>query len=102
VKNPFRKLAGLLNSPDNFTPGKSAHPVFIAGIKYPSLFKADIDSGIRAASIWKAMRRSGGGPVQIAPINGTTKIITNRERVLVVMEAWIATRTTGLQKKYDL
>jgi hypothetical protein len=48
------------------------------------------------------MRRSGGGPVQITPINGTTKIITNRKSVLVVMEAWVTTRTAGLQKKYDL
>jgi hypothetical protein len=102
VKNPFRKLTGVLNGPDDYPSNKAAHPVFIAGIKYPSLFRADIDSGIRAASIWKAMRRSGGGPVQITPINGTTKIITNRKSVLVVMEVWVTARTTGLQKKYDL
>jgi hypothetical protein len=101
MKN-LQKLANVLDGLDSFTSNKSAHPVFIAGIKYSSLFQADIDSGIRAASIWKAMRRSGGGPVQITPINGTTKIITNRKSVLVVMEAWVTTRTAGLQKKYDL
>jgi hypothetical protein len=40
-------------------------PVFVAGIKYPSLFDADLDSGIRSVSIWKALKKSRGYPVQI-------------------------------------
>jgi hypothetical protein len=102
VKNPFRKLTRALNGPDDYPSNKSAHPVFIAGIKYPSIFQADTYSGIRAVSIWKAMRRSGGGPAQITPVNGTTRIIINRESVLVVMEVWVITRTTELQKRYGL
>jgi hypothetical protein len=36
--------------------------VFIADIKYPSLFVADLDSGIRSVSIWKALHKSHGNP----------------------------------------
>jgi hypothetical protein len=101
LKTAFQKLAEALNG-NGGSSSKFAHPVFIAGIKYPSLFTADIDSGIRAASIWKAMRRSGGGPVQITPNNGTSRIITNRERVLVVMEAWVTDRAARLRGEYTL
>ena len=107
MKPPVQKLARVLNGLDEFSSNKTAHPVFVAGIKYASLFQADIDSGIRAASIWKALRRTGGGPVQIIPTNGRNKenrltVVTDRRRVLVVMESWVAGRAGGLKMEYDL
>ena len=107
MKGPIQKLARVLNGLDEFSSNKTAHPVFIAGIKYASLFRADIDSGIRAASIWKALRRSGGGPVQIIPTNGRNKenrltVVTDRRKVLVVMESWVTGRAGGLKMEYGL
>jgi hypothetical protein len=61
--------------------------VFIAGIKYRSLFDADLDSGIRSVSIWKALKKSGGGPVMI------------REE-MVVLEAWVNTRIEFIRREY--
>jgi hypothetical protein len=63
--------------------------VFIAGIKYRSLFDADLDSGIRSVSIWKALKKSGGGP---AMIRGE----------MVVLEAWINTRIEVIRREYAL
>jgi hypothetical protein len=63
--------------------------VFIAGIKYRSLFEADLDSGIRSVSIWKALKRSGGGPVMI-------------RGEMVVLEAWITARIEFIRRKYAL
>ena len=63
-----------------------ADPVFVAGIKYPSLFDADLDSGIRSVSIWKALKKSGGYPVQI-------------RKALVVMESWVSNRIGGIEKE---
>jgi hypothetical protein len=70
-----------------YTVNKSAHPVFIAGIKYPSLFDADLDSGLRAVSIWKALKKSGGYPVQI-------------RKVLVIMESWVTARASALKREF--
>jgi hypothetical protein len=64
-----------------------AHPVYVAGIKYRSLFHADIDSGIRSVSIWKALKKSGGEPVLI-------------RRALVVSEAWVICRVAAIEKEY--
>jgi hypothetical protein len=89
LKSPCRKLIEALNGLDVLTPSKTTHPVFIAGIRYPSLFDADLDSGIRAVSIWKRMKRSGGGPVQI-------------RKALVVMEAWVTNRAAGIREEYNL
>jgi hypothetical protein len=63
-----------------------ADPVFVAGFKYPSLFDADLDSGIRSVSIWKALKKSGGYPVQI-------------RKALVVMESWVSNRIGGIEKE---
>jgi hypothetical protein len=63
--------------------------VFIAGIKYRSLFDADLDSGIRSVSIWKALKKSGGGPVMI-------------RGEMVVLENWINTRIEVIKKEYAL
>lgn len=71
------------------TPNKTARPVFIGGIKYPSLFDASYDSGIKSVSIWKAMRRHGGGPVLI-------------RKTLVVMESWVTFRAENLKRIYQL
>jgi hypothetical protein len=67
----------------------AGHAVFIAGIKYPSLFDADLDSGVRSVSIWKAMKKSGGYPVQI-------------REALVVLESWVYTRINLIKKVYSL
>jgi hypothetical protein len=54
-------------------------PVFIAGIKYSSLFKAGIESGISSVGLWKALKRTGGGPAVI-------------KKTFVVLESWVYTR----------
>jgi hypothetical protein len=66
-------------TPDLYRINPAGHPVFIAGIKYPSLFDADLDSGIRSVSIWKALKRSGGYPVRV-------------RGVLVALESWVSSR----------
>jgi hypothetical protein len=63
--------------------------VFIAGIKYQSLFDADINSGIRSVSIWKALKKNGGGPVMI-------------RGEMVVLEAWVNTRIKTIKMEYAL
>jgi hypothetical protein len=63
--------------------------VFIAGVKYRSLFDADLDSGIRSVSIWKALKRSGGGPVAI-------------RGEMVVLETWVNTRIEVIKREYAL
>jgi hypothetical protein len=61
--------------------------VYIAGIKYQSLFEADINSGIRSVSIWKALKKSGGGPVMI-------------RGEMVVLETWVKTRIEVIKREY--
>jgi hypothetical protein len=63
--------------------------VFIAGIKYRSLFDADLGSGIRSVSIWKALKKSGGGPVMI-------------RGEMVVLETWVNTRIDFIKRNYPL
>jgi hypothetical protein len=60
--------------------------VFIGGIKYPSLFVADLDSGIRSVSIWKALHKSHGNP---AMVHGA----------FVALESWIASRIQTIGAK---
>jgi hypothetical protein len=67
----------------------AGHAVFIAGIKYPSLFDADLESGMRSVSIWKALKKSGGHPVQI-------------REALVVLESWVYARIKSIKKVYPL
>ena len=89
MNNPFAAFANAVTLPESFTPSKTAHPVFVGGIKYPSLFDANFDSGISSVSIWKALKRHGGGPVQI-------------RKTLVVMECWVITRTNNIKGSYQL
>jgi hypothetical protein len=67
----------------------AGHAVFIAGIKYPSLFDADLESGMRSVSIWKALKKSRGRPVQI-------------REALVVLESWVCARIKAIKKAYSL
>jgi len=85
--NPFAKFADALQTPA--TAGKSALPVFIGGIKYPSLFDAGLDSGINSVSIWKALKKQAGGPVQI-------------RKTLVVLERWVTSRANRARGYYQL
>ncbi|GHU66584.1 hypothetical protein FACS189447_07760 [Spirochaetia bacterium] len=62
-------------------------PVFVAGIKYPSLFQAQFETGISSVSFSKALKKSGGEPCKI-------------KRNIVVLEAWVAARLVTLKKEY--
>jgi hypothetical protein len=68
---------------------KTAHAVFVAGIRYPSLFDADLDSGIRSVSIWKALKKNNGNPVLI-------------RNALVVLESWVSSRIEIITRDYAL
>ena len=59
-------------------PGVSA-PVFVSGIKYPSLFAASIETSISNVSFFKALKKSGGEPCKI-------------KRNIVVLESWVINR----------
>lgn len=59
-------------------------PVFIAGIKYPSLFDADLDGGLRSVSIWKALKRSKGWPTIVSG-------------AFVAMESWVVDRVINME-----
>jgi hypothetical protein len=87
LNNPLQKLIDAGRG--EALTSKTANPVFVGGIKYPSLFDASYDSGIRSVSIWKAVKRQGGGP---ALIRGT----------LVVMESWVTGRTKNVKEYYQL
>jgi hypothetical protein len=62
-------------------------PIFIAGIKYPSVFDAGLDSSLTSISVWKGLKKSGGLPVMI-------------RGALVVLESWVYTRTDTIEKEY--
>jgi hypothetical protein len=64
-------------------PGVSA-PVFVSGIKYPSLFVASIETAISTVSFFKAFKKSGGEPCKI-------------KRNIVVLEAWVLKRVNLLK-----
>jgi hypothetical protein len=54
-------------------------PVFVAGIKYDSLFNASIETAISTVSFYKALNKSGGDPCKI-------------KRCIVVLESWVINR----------
>jgi len=56
-------------------PGISA-PVYVAGIKYPSLFNASEKTAISGLSFYKGFKRSGGGPCKI-------------KKNIVALETWV-------------
>jgi hypothetical protein len=64
-------------------------PVFIAGIKYPSLFIAGIESGISETSLSKGIRRNGWEPCKI-------------KNTFVVLEAWVNVRLETFKREYAL
>ena len=63
-------------------PGVSA-PVYVSGIKYPSLFAASIETAISNVSFFKALKKSGGEPCKI-------------KRNIVVLESWVLNRVQYL------
>jgi hypothetical protein len=56
-------------------PGYS-YSVFIAGIKYESLFKAQGETGISQTSLSIALKKKHGGPCKV-------------KRNIVVLESWV-------------
>jgi len=58
-------------------------PVFVAGIKYISLFEASVETSISNVSFYKALKKSGGEPCKI-------------KRNVVVLESWVTNRTKGI------
>lgn len=63
-------------------------PIFIAGIRYKSIFEAQIETDISGVWIWKMLKASGGFPVVI-------------KRQMVATECWIKRRIkmlAGAQK----
>ena len=54
-------------------------PVFVAGIKYISLFEASVETSISSVSFYKALKKSGGEPCKI-------------KRNVVVLESWVINR----------
>ena len=89
MNDALKKLTAALQALDVLTPNKTAYPVFVGGIKYPSLFYANFNSGISSVSIWKAIKRRGGGPAQV-------------RKTFVVLEAWVISRTDNLKGNYQL
>jgi hypothetical protein len=61
-------------------PGVSA-PVFVSGIKYPSLFSASVETAISNVSFFKALKKSDGEPCKI-------------KRNIVVLESWVIDRVS--------
>ena len=57
-------------------------PVFVAGIKYPSLFEASIETSISNVAFFKALKKSRGDPCKI-------------KKNIVVLEAWVINRVRG-------
>jgi len=54
-------------------------PVFVAGIKYSSLFEASIETAISNVSLFKALKKSNGDPCKI-------------KKNIVVLETWVINR----------
>jgi len=61
-----------------------ANPVFVAGIKYPSLFAASIETAISNVSYYNAFKKSGGEPCKI-------------KKNIVVLENWVLKRIDYLR-----
>jgi hypothetical protein len=59
-------------------PGFS-YSVFIAGIKYDSLFVAYMETGISQTSLSIALKKKNGGPCKV-------------KRNIVVLESWVISR----------
>jgi hypothetical protein len=68
----------------NVSVAGAPQPVFIAGIRYKSIFEAMIETDISAVWIWKMLKASGGFPVVI-------------KQQMVATEHWIKHRINNLQ-----
>jgi hypothetical protein len=64
-------------------------PVFVAGIKYPSLFSASIETAISTVSFYKAFNKNSGEPCKI-------------KKCTVVLESWVLNRVKNLHEEYGL
>jgi hypothetical protein len=54
-------------------------PVFVAGIKYKSIFKASLETEISTVWLTKSIQKSGGGPVVV-------------KKQMVVTDFWVRHR----------
>ncbi len=54
-------------------------PIFIAGIKYPSIFAASIEIGVSFVAMHKAIKKSHYEPCRI-------------KKNIVVLESWVLSR----------
>lgn len=61
-------------------------PVFIAGIRYKSIFEAMIETDISGVWMWKMLKASGGFPVVI-------------KRQMVATERWVKRRVHNLREE---
>jgi hypothetical protein len=64
-------------------------PVFVAGIKYPSFFRAQFETGISQTSFSLALKKSGGEPCEI-------------KRNFVVLETWVYARLKSVKREYAI
>jgi hypothetical protein len=65
-------------------PTGTAQPIFVAGVRYKSIFEAWIETGISNVWIWKMLKASGGFPVVI-------------RRQMVAPEHWVKRRVNNLE-----
>jgi hypothetical protein len=63
-----------------------ACPLFVAGVRYKSIFEASIETDISSVWIFKTLRLSGGFPVLI-------------KRHMVATEHWVNSRVQALEAK---
>jgi hypothetical protein len=63
----------------------SPQPLFIAGIRYKSIFEAAIETNISSVWIFKMLKASGGFPVLI-------------KRRMVATERWVRGRVKALKE----
>jgi hypothetical protein len=65
-------------------PAGTARPVFVAGVRYKSIFEAWIETGISNVWIWKMLKASDGFPVvirrqMVAPEHRVKRRVNNLE-----------------------
>jgi len=59
-------------------------PIFVAGIKYASIYEASIELGTSYVATHKAIKKSGYEPCKI-------------KKNIVVLESWVITRVNNLR-----
>jgi hypothetical protein len=63
----------------------AAQPIFVAGVRYKSIFEAMVETGISNVWMWKMLKASGGYPVSI-------------RRNIVATERWVKYRVKNLRE----